>query len=339
MNNKKIRHILLQVHITAKCNLHCKHCYLDKHMAEMSYKDFLQVLKQYDELINKLQKVSEDKIIPNLHITGGEPFLHNDIDKIIRFLFWKRHKYHLAFMTNGTLLSPQLLRKLKRLRIKALQVSIDGNRKTHDYNRSQGNFDKVVNSLDLLYQCGIKSRVSFTANKNNFRQFSEVAEICRQHHVSSLWSDRFIPCKHNNNIVPLDSSDMEEYVKILRTESNHPLNKHHKIFIQNFRALQFLGSNDTPYLCKAGIDFMAVDELGNILPCRRMPINCGNIHQDNIADVFFNSSIFIDLRKHECSGKCLKCKYLTTCSGGSRCMSYAVLGNYNMPDPCCFISS
>lgn len=317
--------------------MRCKHCYINDHVAEMSYQEFLLVLKQYDELIKNLQQKSKEIIVPNLHITGGEPFLHSEIDKILRYLYWKGHKYQLAFMTNGTVLSPRLIRKLKQLRIKALQVSIDGNRQTHDSIRSQGNFDEVIGALDLLFRCGLDSRVSFTANNNNFKQFPEVAQICREHHVSSLWSDRYIPCSRNNGVVPLDSDDMKEYINILRTEAINPLNKNCKISIQNFRALQFLGSDDKPYFCKAGIDFMAINELGDIFPCRRMPIICGNIHQNTIADVFFNSEILDDLRQHKCSGKCLACKYLKTCSGGGRCMSYAVLGDYNMPDPCCFI--
>ncbi len=303
----------------------------------MSFKKFLLVLKQYDELIKSLQKTSKEIIVPNLHITGGEPFLHSEIDKIIHYLYWKGYKYQLAFMTNGTVLSPQLIRKLKQLRIKPLQVSIDGNRQTHDLIRSHGNFDKVINALDLLFCCDLESRVSFTANKHNFRQFPEVAQICREHHVSSLWSDRFIPCSQNNAVMPLDSDDMKEYINILRTEANNPLNIKDKLNIQNFRALQFLGSDDNPYFCRAGMNLMAVDEYGNIFPCRRMPIICGNIQQNTIADVFFYSEVFNDLRQRKCSDKCLTCKYLKTCSGGSRCMSYAVLGDYNMPDPCCFI--
>lgn len=339
MWNKRTKHILLQVHITGKCNLHCKHCYISEHAAEMSYKDFVLILKQYDEFINTLRKTSKEKIVANLHITGGEPFLHSEINRILKYLFWRRHKYQLAFMTNGTVLSTKLIRKLKSLKIKPLQVSLDGVRQTHDAIRAEGNFDKVISALDLLHKHGLNSRVSFTANKSNFQEFPEVAQVCREHHVSSLWSDRFIPCSQNNTIASLNASDMKEYVKILRNEANNPINEGCKIHIQNFRSLQFLGSADTdrPYFCKAGIDFFAIDEFGNILPCRRMPIICGNIHQDTITNVFMNSDVFNDLRKHKCSGKCLECNYLTTCSGGGRCMSYAVLGDYNAPDPCCFL--
>ena len=337
MKNRQRRHILLQVHITGKCNLRCKHCYIDDHATEMSFEDFRLILKQYDELIKHLRKNSKERIIANLHITGGEPFLHSALWKILWYLLCQRGKYELAFMTNGTLLSPRLIGVLKLLRIKPLQVSLDGMQQTHDALRSQGNFERVLKGLDLLHKCRFPSRVSFTAHKGNFREFPQVAQLCREHHVSSLWSDRFIPCNPNQVLQPLDANDMQEYIDILRSEANHPLNRTCHIHIQNFRALQFLGSDDRPYFCKAGIDFMAIDEFGNIMPCRRMPIVCGNVHEDTVKDVFLHSDVFEDLRKHTCTGKCLACKHLETCSGGGRCMSYAVLGNYNAPDPGCFL--
>ena len=303
----------------------------------MSFDDFRTVLRQYDELVAELKKSSGDKIIANLHITGGEPFLHSEIGRILRYLSWRSHKYKLAFMTNGTLLSPALIRKLKRLGIKPLQLSLDGGRRTHDSIRSQGNFDKVIGALDMLYKHGMSSRVSFTAHKDNFRELVDVAQICREHHVSSLWSDRFVPCSRKNVVTALDADDMREYVEMLRALSSDPLNDECKMHIQNFRSLQFLGSDDKPYYCRAGEDFLAVDELGNILPCRRLPIVCGNIHSDGLKNVFMNSAILDDLRRHKFTGKCVNCEHSKECMGGARCMSYAVLGDYNAPDPCCFI--
>ena len=166
-----MKHIVLQLHITGKCNLRCQHCYINEHSVDMLFADIKQVLRQFDELIKALKKQYKESVIAHVHMTGGEPFLHPDITKILILLLTKRFKYHCGIMSNGTLLSSKHLILLKLLRLKAFQVSIDGAEKTHDSIRGQGNLHKVVNALDVLNKWRIPTRVSFTANKNNFRFF------------------------------------------------------------------------------------------------------------------------------------------------------------------------
>ena len=333
-----MKHICLQLHITGNCNLRCKHCYISEHSVEMSYCDVKKVLCQFDNLIKELKRQYKEPIAAHIHITGGEPLLHSDITKILLLLRRNRHKYRIGIMSNGTLLNTSNLLLLKSLHLKAFQVSIDGGEKLHDSIRGQGNLKKVIDALDLLNKWKIPTRVSFTANKLNYKDFPKVAEMCRQHKVSSLWSDRYIPFEHNTQIPPLDKADTEEYVHILEHERKNEENKRYGLDVQNYRALQFLCSKNNPYYCHAGETLITVDEHGNILPCRRLPINCGNIKSSSLADVYFNNEVFIDLRNHSLNGKCIKCAYAKTCKGGERCFTYAVSGTYNLPDPCCWIN-
>lgn len=325
--------LILQVHITGQCNLKCKHCYVDKHKVEMSFSDLKKILKQYDEWAKYTKKTSKQKVVRNLHITGGEPLLHSQFDKILRYLFFRRSKYRIAFMTNGTMLNKRYVRIFKTLKIKPLQVSLDGDREGHDYIRGEGNFDKVVAAIDLLNKYNMPCRVSFTANKHNYTQFSRVADICREHNVSSLWSDRYIPC--NDELCMVDRENMPDYVNILRKESN--ASKNGKLIIENRRALQFLNSNEIPYYCKAGDLFVAIDENGDIFPCRRLPISCGNIKTSKLLDVYLNSEVFSELRTHIIPQGCKECQHREKCLGGAKCMSYALTGDYNAKDPSCFM--
>lgn len=332
-----MRHLFLQIHITGKCNLRCKHCYIDEHSVDMSYKDFKMALKQFDDFIRIQKKQTGKAVTAHIHLTGGEPFLHPEIGKILMLLIRNRHRYRFGLMTNGTLLTPKYLLPLKLLRPKAVQVSIDGTEDTHDAVRGKGNYRKVLKALDMLYRWNFPSRVSFTANQQNFREFPQVAEICRQHHARTLWSDRYIPFEHVADIRPLDLADMEEYVRILRSEKNKKENALCGLSVQNYRALQFIGSDNNPYCCQAGENMITIDEYGNIFPCRRLPINCGNIHTESIRHVYEHNSTFINLRKHPLAGKCLLCKHRTACKGGERCFTFAITERFDYPDPCCWI--
>ncbi|MCM1026426.1 MAG: radical SAM protein [Roseburia sp.] len=304
---------------------------------DMPYRDIKSVLEQFDELVRYLKKQSREKVAVHVHITGGEPFLHPDIHKILWLLRRFRYKYRYGIMSNGTVLNSRNLWLIKGLHLKAFQVSLDGNQETHDSIRGIGNFEKVIHALDQLAEWRIPARVSFTANKENFHQFPQVAEVCRKHYVRTLWSDRYIPFDSQSKIHPLDKADMPEYVAILRRERENVENQRCGLYVQNYRALQFLGSEDSPYSCQAGDSLVTVDEHGNIFPCRRLPIPCGNIHTTSILEVYRYNDVFKSLRQYEVSGKCKTCEYSKTCKGGERCFTYAISGKFDIPDLCCWL--
>lgn len=329
--------IVLQLHITGNCNLRCKHCYIDEHSCEMPYSIFKSIINQFLDLCKDIEKESGQKVHCHLHMTGGEPFCHTQINKILFYLFTKKSKIKIGIMSNGTLLSKKTLLQLKVLNLKAFQVSVDGSQKTHDEIRELGNYEDVIQALLELKRWHIPTRVSFTANSNNYVEFPAVAKMCRTCGVKTLWSDRYIPINKSSVIKPLNSSQMKDYISILQKEHNNIENKNSGLFVENNRSLQFIGNDTIPYYCRAGENLIVVDEHGNIMPCRRMPIVCGNISDTTLSNVYFENEVFKNLRNHDISGKCKVCEYKSKCKGGSRCMAYAVCGDFNTPDPGCFL--
>lgn len=335
----EITDFILQLHITGNCNLRCRHCYVAEHCNNLSFSAIKRVVNQYGELIAQVEKRQGSRIRAHIHFTGGEPLLHPEINRILRFFLKERRRFQFGIMSNGTVLRLRTLLLLKRLRLKAFQVSIDGDEVYHDTIRGKDNLRQVLKGLDVLHFFRIPTRVSFTANKENYEMFPKVAQICRKHHVRSLWSDRYIPFDKNSDLAPLTQSDMKKYVWVLQSEKENPLNGKSKLSVQNYRALQFLSSGCDIYSCKAAETMITVDEYGNIMPCRRLPIVCGNIRKTDLLSVYDCDETFKRFRLHRLNGKCVKCKYAETCRGGERCFTYAVEGNYENADPCCWINS
>ncbi len=333
----EISDFILQLHITGNCNLRCKHCYITEHVNDMPLSQIKLVVEQFGKLIDYFEQRDNKTINAHIHFTGGEPLLHPEINQILRYFISKRYRYKFAIMSNGTILNLQKLLLLKRLNLKAFQVSVDGNETYHDNIRGNGNFKKVLKGLDVLHFFGIPTRVSFTANQDNYKLFPKVAEICRKHNVRSLWSDRYIPFDKKTNISPITENEMQEYVSILQSEKENPKNPTCKLSVQNYRALQFMCSNKGIYHCKAAESMITVDEYGNIMPCRRLPIICGNIEQTDLISVYENNDVFKRLREHRLYGKCKNCQYSNQCMGGERCFTYSISKNYKKPDPCCWI--
>ena len=120
----------LTLFVTSKCNLRCLHCFNWK---SLNKKDDLAL-----EEIKKLSLQLED--LDSLLISGGEPFLRDDLPKIVEF-FYKNNKLNtLTIPTNGFLtekIHSQIQKILKIAEGKTvwLNFSLDGTEKMHDQSK------------------------------------------------------------------------------------------------------------------------------------------------------------------------------------------------------------
>lgn len=326
----------LQIHITGRCNCRCKHCYIAPNASELSPEMVEQILMQYDRLINRIKR-EQGEVLPFVYITGGEPFLHRQIQEIFALMKKYSDRFSFRVMTNGTVLRKDLLEDFCKLSIPNLQVSIDGSQKTHDDIRGEGNLEQVLQGLDTMHAYGIQTRVSFTAHSTNYKEFPEVAKLCRKHHVSVLWSDRYVPCRENQILSALTPSQTKEYVELLEQEKRNPKNREVGLTIKNVRALQFLASEEYPYHCGAGTIALAVDEAGEAYPCRRFAISCGNVFVKDLEEIYYNSEVIKNLRLQRIPKACRGCRHRKLCRGGARCNALAAYGDYNREDPGCWL--
>src|SRR5262250_1758067 len=96
-----------------RCNLACKYC--------NEYDDFSKPVPTH-VMFRRVDKLGElgTSVVT---ISGGEPFLHPELDQIIRRI---RHNGGVAGMiTNGYLLMPERIERLNRAGLEWLQISID----------------------------------------------------------------------------------------------------------------------------------------------------------------------------------------------------------------------
>ena len=334
--------LLLQFHITGRCNLRCKHCYrTEGDVEKLSYRDIISVINQFTVLCQKYNVLHNTNKRGHINITGGEPFFHSDIKRIIQHLGSKQDEFTYGFLSNGSFIDEELIKLLKENNVSFIQLSIDGDKKTHDFLRADGDYDRVFRVARMLEKSGIRTYISFTANKENYKFLPEVAGECRKNHISKLWSDRIVPIGNGKELCDLTITEPElpEYINMLKKAQGSPLTQllNRKTQISMNRALQFIGSKGSIYSCSAGDSLITVDEFGRIMPCRRMPIICGDIFTSTLEDVYFNNPTFIELRKHLTPQECSNCKYSYYCNGGAKCQSYAVYGTYKKADPACFL--
>lgn len=335
--------LLLQFHITGRCNLRCKHCYRTEGDVEpLSYEDIVRVIEQYKELRRTYNARNGIRRRGHINITGGEPFIRRDIKEILRFLGENRQEFSYGVLSNGSFLDEELIGLLKETEVSFVQLSIDGDRQTHDYLRVPGDYDRVLATAERLERAGIRTYISFTANRDNYKQLPAVADQCRKRKITKLWSDRLVPIGNGEEIreLAIGKDILEDYIRVLKKAGGNLLTRvlHPKTQVTMNRALQFLGSRGELYSCSAGNSLITVDEFGNIMPCRRMPILCGNVFDNTMRQVYYRNETFRKLRQRQIPKACAGCKYALLCRGGARCQSYAVYGSFYCADPACVLA-
>ncbi len=333
--------ILFQWHVTDRCNLQCSHCYQeDTPQPEPAWADLLKVLDQFIAFIRSARRQhGGTHVRAHVTVTGGEPFLRADFMDLLERLSGERRLFSFAVLTNGTTLTPAIVRSLHRLRPGFVQVSIDGKKETHDRIRGRGSYERAVDGLRLLAGCHIPAHISFTAHRLNYRDFPDVSRLGHTLGAARVWADRLVPCGRTSGAAALlTPGETREFFGLMRAESRRGWLRHRPVALH--RSLQFMVTGARPYRCSAGDTLMTVLPNGDVLPCRRMPLVVGNLFREDLEHLYTSSQLLRELRDRErVSSGCEHCFYARTCGGGSRCIAYAVHGEPFRADPGCWLAA
>lgn len=322
---------ILQWHLSECCNLKCKHCYQEDHIpVQLKYDELLSILDQYKELLKKLNMKG------HINITGGEPLCCPYFFDILDKFKEDKELYSFSILTNGTLITDEIAKKISEYNPEYVQVSLEGNKRINDYVRGVGVYKKVGNALDILRKYNLYTSISFTATKLNYKFFPKVVKFAEKHKVNNVWSDRFIPfgSEYDKDFI-MNKEETLEYLNIMKKERFRLKRKKSYTNVSMYRALQFQPVNEFPYSCTAGKTLLTVMENGDLVPCRRMPIVVGNLLKDNMYDLYTNNDILKDLQKDNIPDDCKDCEHASLCKGGLKCLTYAILKDYTKKDVGC----
>jgi radical SAM protein with 4Fe4S-binding SPASM domain len=338
-----MKKLLLQLHITDHCNCRCAHCY-QEHQANKYALDkaaFIRIIEQFKELLSHLGTVGAP-LRGQITVTGGEPFMHPDFFKLLELFAANRQYFDFAILTNGTLIDKNTVHRLKGLRPLFVQVSIEGTEATHDKIRGLGNYKKTVTALRQMVAADLCTIISFTAHRDNYLEFTDVAKLGRKLKVDKVWADRHIPMGQGASLKEemLTAKETQEFFTIMKQASRKSLRHFFaKTQIGLERGLQFLVGGGNPYHCSAGSSLITLMPNGDVYPCRRMPILSGNVFETSLTDIYMKSPVFQQLRSTAVCSGCEKCLYAKVCGGGLHCLAYAVYKDYQKADPGCWYSS
>ena len=146
--SQRIRHPLTYLfwECTLKCNLGCQHCGSSCGFGKTSREEL-----STDEIKKVFDTIAEDfnpkQII--IAVTGGEPLLRKDIFEVMKYA--NELGFSWGMVTNGTLICPEIVGKMKEARMSTISVSLDGLEKNHNWLRCNENgFKNTTNGIKLL---------------------------------------------------------------------------------------------------------------------------------------------------------------------------------------------
>ena len=114
----------LRISVTDRCNFRCTYC-MPKEVFGRDYA-FLprDQLLSFEE-ITRLTRLFVGLGVEKVRLTGGEPLLRRDFEKLVGMLAGIDGLNDIAMTTNGSLLTPERARALKSAGLNRITVSLD----------------------------------------------------------------------------------------------------------------------------------------------------------------------------------------------------------------------
>lgn len=299
---------------TLRCNLSCRHCGSDCHVAsdvpELSAEHFLSVI---DTLT---PHVDPHKVL--IIMTGGEALTRQDIEHVGRELY--RREYPWGIVTNGMLLDEKRLDSLLRAGIHTLTISLDGFEEAHNYLRVHPqSYARAERATRLLAAVDdVRWDIVTCANPLNLPTLRDFKEHLISIGVKAWRIFTIFPVGRAAEDPKLQLDDdgftrLMEFIKETREEGRIEVSYGCEGFLGGYEGKVRPGY----YTCSAGVGVASVLCDGTISACPsiRFDYKQGSIHTDDFWDVWQNRFGQYRDRSWARRGRCADCDMWRYCEG------------------------
>jgi len=342
--------------MTRRCNLKCVHCYA--HAKNIHFGNELSA-DQGKNLIDDLSGFG----VPVLLFSGGEPLIREDLPELAEYAIKKGMRAVIS--SNGTLITKKMARKLKKIGLSYVGISLDGMERINDRFRGvNGAFAMTMKGIENSMEAGIKVGLRFTINRFNASEIPDLFDLMEKMDIPRICFYHLVYAGRGSKLVSDDLSleETRDAVDIImdRTKKIHDKGRLREVLTVDNHA-------DGPYVYLR----MKKENSGraeDVLKLLKMNegnnsgrgIGCvswdGSVHADqfwrhhsfgNVMERPF-SDIWTDTseplmkklkeKKRHVKGRCAKCRWLDICGGNFRVRAEAVTGDIWSPDPACYLT-
>lgn len=328
--------------ITMGCNMRCGHCGSSCH----------------DPLPDELTTEEAFKVIDQMKIlglkwitlSGGEPLTRKDWPLLAGYL--SRNGIIPNIITNGWLLTEEMVRTAQANGVQTISISLDGTRETHDTIRKKGAFDHVIEAFKILRRCNNVSAANTTITNLNIGELDAIKNILLENKVD-LWQIQIgLPMGNlaekkelvaGPNVVEklIDfcyATMLEGRIKMFPADClGYFTGK--EIIVR-----QVSSGVSVPVIwqgCNAGKRSFGLLHNGDITGCtsiRDREFIEGNIRSRSLVDIWNDPDSFKwarGMKKTNLKGSCAECSYGSLCLGGCPNTRLTLNGDINSENAYC----
>lgn len=244
--------------LTYRCNARCNMCEVWKHPSSPQ-----------DEIgIDAIRKLPYTVFT---NITGGEPFVRQDLPEIVDIL--KKKTKRIVISTNGYF-TDRIISLCEKHPDIGIRISIEGLKETNDAIRDiPDGFDRGMKTLLKLKDMGLKDiGVAMTVQEMNCCDLLPLYEIAKglnyEFATATIHNSHYFH-KWDNKIKE-PGHVCSKLKKLARKQlgSSHPKEWFRAYF--NWGLINYINGKDRPIKCGMGKDAFFVDPYGDVLACNGM---------------------------------------------------------------------
>jgi SynChlorMet cassette radical SAM/SPASM protein ScmF len=319
-------------YVTEGCNLRCRHCWI---MSEQEPASAAQPKALLDvDLFESILEEAKPLGLNSVKLTGGEPFLHPEIHRILEII--RARQLKLVVESNAVLLTPELAKMVASCHEPFVSVSLDGaDADTHEWVRQvPGSYRAAIRGIENLVQAGMKPQIIFTIMKKNRDQVQDIIRLARELKAGSVKFNILQPSPRGDKMredgETLSIAEMLELARWLEQELaptvDFPLFFGHPPAFSPLKRV--FGSNASQYKCGI-LGIIGVLANGSYALCgigSHIPeLVFGHASRDSLAEIWQNNPVLREIREglpERLGGICHDCLLKKVCMGSCLAQNY-----------------
>ncbi|TMM45385.1 radical SAM/SPASM domain-containing protein [Colwellia ponticola] len=331
MNNHQGRFQLEQTYLllTRKCNLSCSHCIRS---SNPSFTEMIDIDLAF-QIISQLSLIRKEAVIL---ISGGEPTLHPSFYEIVE----KSAKSFRKVVVNTNGLRFSQLKRVADFENVSIQISLDGDEKTHNGIRGEGTFKKTLININKLFDLGINVTIASTVTRHNLHSFNKLDHALSQINFLYWNVKRVVGSGRADDGDDVITPEWNKFVSKIKYESTNsrrlriaPMFSETAIYNSANTSKESKNSSLLAQNCGTGRSKLYINPNGTVYPCACMEENITGDFKINTTDEILNGLSTLPI-KPKLEATCHTCPAWELCHGG--CPGASSRARFpNLGDPRC----
>ncbi|MCX7780921.1 MAG: radical SAM protein [Negativicutes bacterium] len=340
--------------MTGRCNLRCRHCYIDAEDRDYAGELSTAEAKQFIDDLAAMK-------VPVLLFSGGEPLVRQDLFELGAYAI--KSGIRPVISTNGTLITPDIAKRIRETGFQYVGVSLDGTEAVHDEFRGRkGAFAEALAGIRNSLAAGNKTGIRFTINKLNYHALLDILDLVEREKIPRFCMYHLVYSGRGREMTDLDTTREQKRrtielliertldfhrrgveVEILTTD-NHADGIYILQYFEKYQPERVPEIKELLNMhggCSAGQKMANVDFRGNVHACQFWGhVSLGNVREKPFSQIWNGGQheLLAKLRAKpdHLTGRCGECRYRSFCSG-CRIRAEVASGDLWGEDPACYL--